>query len=360
MRHPRNIHSRAFYCKCAPFKLLHYFDLLIRFIKKVLKTAHILYDYEEIAALARRAKIKISQMKNYVAEFTPESHLQGNKFFKVIHGKTDRIHSVGLHKHDFVEILWIKSGSGTLIAGSKVRAFSKNFLYISKPWEVHVLEPDKNTLMTFTEIVVERKVVEDFNKFFFAGESGEFSKEAGGVSVKLTPFEISYFDRAASELAWKNDSIFAIYRFLANVHWQIKNVFSAAIPGDIPEWLYEACQRIRNPENLPLGLAKFRELCGKDMSYINRTVRKYLKCTPTDFINDARLRYAKWLLETSSFSTGEISEVCGFSDVAYFCRKFKKKYDMTPGGFRKSAHPDDADFPFANPIVEVKSKAGQA
>ena len=102
----------------------------------------------------------------------------------------------------------------------------------------------------------------------------------------------------------------------------------------MPEWLADACQRIRNPENLSLGLEKFREICGKDMSYINRAMRKYLNCTPTEYINGARLSYAKWLLATSSFSTGEISEVCGFSDLPYFCRKFKEAFDITPSAYR--------------------------
>ena len=69
-------------------------------------------------------------------------------------------------------------------------------------------------------------------------------------------------------------------------------------------------------------------------------MRRYLNCTPTEFINDARLRYAKWLLETSSFSTGEISEACGFSDLPYFCRKFRDKYDCTPTQYRRDIRSD--------------------
>ncbi|MBQ6535147.1 MAG: helix-turn-helix transcriptional regulator, partial [Opitutales bacterium] len=100
----------------------------------------------------------------------------------------------------------------------------------------------------------------------------------------------------------------------------------------------DACQRIRNPENLALGLPKFREICGKEMSYINRAMRRYLNSTPTEFINDARLRYAAWLLETSSYPTSEISDMCGFFDLPYFCRKFKDKYEHTPTQYRKIAH----------------------
>jgi AraC-like DNA-binding protein len=79
-------------------------------------------------------------------------------------------------------------------------------------------------------------------------------------------------------------------------------------------------------------------------------MRRYLGCTPTEFINDARLRYARWMLENSSFSEGEISAACGFSDLPYFCRKFRDKYEQTPteiraskrGGFDQYAGPTRA------------------
>lgn len=35
-------------------------------------------------------------MKNGVTEFSEESHLKGNRYFRVVHGKTDKSHCVGL------------------------------------------------------------------------------------------------------------------------------------------------------------------------------------------------------------------------------------------------------------------------
>lgn len=81
-----------------------------------------------------------------------------------------------------------------------------------------------------------------------------FPRKFGGMSMKLSSFETAYLDRAASELVWQNDSLMAVYRFLINLYWQIKSVFASALPGNMPDWLSDACQRIRNPENLALGL----------------------------------------------------------------------------------------------------------
>lgn len=289
-----------------------------------------------------------------VLEFTDDSHLQGNKYFKVVHGKTDKSKSVGLHKHDFVEVLWIREGSGVLIHGGKTRVFSKNFLYISRPNEVHALEPARNTVMEFSYVAIAKKVFERFKESILIEEDAVHKEKMDGWSIKLSPFEVSYLDRSAAELMWQNDSLMAIFRFLLNLYWQVKNVFVSALPSDMPDWLSDACQRIRNPENLALGLPKFRQICGKDMSYINRAMRRYMNCTPTEFINSARLHYAKWLLETSAYSTGEISEICGFSDLPYFCRKFRDKYECTPTQFRRKAHSEDL-LPDIDPDYKFKN-----
>ena len=275
-------------------------------------------------------------MSKLVTEFSPDSHLQGNRYFRVVHGKTNKSHAVGLHKHDFIEIIWIKSGCGMLISGGKSRKFSKNFLYISKPNEVHALEPDKSTQMQFTYVALARGVMEKFIEEVLCEENELNKKQFAGISLKLSPFETSFLDRAATELAGQNDSLIAILRCLTNLYWQLKGTFSSPLP-EMPDWLLDACQRIRNPENLAIGLTKFREICDKDMSYINRAMRRYLNSTPTEFINTARLKYAAWLLETSSYPTSEISDMCGFSDLPYFCRKFKDKYEYTPSQFRKNA-----------------------
>ena len=158
-----------------------------------------------------------NNMGKMVTEFTQDSHLQGNKYFRVVHGKSDKAHSVGLHRHDFVEVFWVRNGGGMLISSGKERYFSKNFLYISRPNEVHVLEPERNSTLSFTYVAIARDVFEDFMNVVLAGEEELYRNKFAGISLKLSPFETSFLDRAAAELAWQNDSRMAIMRFLLNL-----------------------------------------------------------------------------------------------------------------------------------------------
>lgn len=59
--------------------------------------------------------------------------------------------------------------------------------------------------------------------------------------------------------------------------------------------------------------------------------------TPTDDLIRARVERASWLLKTSEQSLSEIAADCGFSDVYYFNRQFRKRIGITPGKYRAAA-----------------------
>lgn len=54
------------------------------------------------------------------------------------------------------------------------------------------------------------------------------------------------------------------------------------------------------------------------------------------YLNKLRMSRALSLLAKSSFSISEISEACGFSDVKYFSKTFKKTYGSPPSHFKSN------------------------
>ena len=58
--------------------------------------------------------------------------------------------------------------------------------------------------------------------------------------------------------------------------------------------------------------------------------------TPNAYITSQKVKFAKKLLILHEISVKEISELCGYNDVCYFCKVFKKETDMTPSEFRKN------------------------
>lgn len=56
------------------------------------------------------------------------------------------------------------------------------------------------------------------------------------------------------------------------------------------------------------------------------------------YVNKQKIQKSEALLKETNMPVSEIAEKCGFSDVKYFSRVFKKYTDMTPSEYRKTKH----------------------
>lgn len=66
-------------------------------------------------------------------------------------------------------------------------------------------------------------------------------------------------------------------------------------------------------------------------------IRYFKECfnrTPTEYIQNYRLKQSKSMLKHTDDSLTSIANNCGFYDDAHFCRLFKKKYQMSPAKYR--------------------------
>ena len=76
-----------------------------------------------------------------------------------------------------------------------------------------------------------------------------------------------------------------------------------------------------------------------DMSPTNfrREWKKVYSETPLEYKNRLLLSFAKEYLATGLYSVFEIADMCGFSDVSYFVRFFKKHLGVAPGEYKRSS-----------------------
>lgn len=79
------------------------------------------------------------------------------------------------------------------------------------------------------------------------------------------------------------------------------------------------------------------DLCRK--AYLSRNAffkwfKQQFGITPLDYINIERIKLAKQLLTEKRHNISQISAYCGFSDVNYFVRLFKKIEGITPGTYK--------------------------
>ena len=77
-------------------------------------------------------------------------------------------------------------------------------------------------------------------------------------------------------------------------------------------------------------ISDYAALC--DMSEVNfrRLFRKYTGMPPIEYRNDVRLNNAKSKLQSGEYNVCETAELCGFSNLSFFIRLYKKKFGHTP------------------------------
>lgn len=83
-----------------------------------------------------------------------------------------------------------------------------------------------------------------------------------------------------------------------------------------------------------LSLAEYAQRMDASVERLTRLARKGTGKSPMQLVHERRLKEACHRLAQTAQSIGEISSGLGFSDVAYFCRFFKKRAGSTPGQFR--------------------------
>jgi AraC-like DNA-binding protein len=69
--------------------------------------------------------------------------------------------------------------------------------------------------------------------------------------------------------------------------------------------------------------------------YIHRLFRQVFGCSPTVYLEQIRMEAAKEKLRLQ-YAVKEVAYAVGYTDEAYFCRRFKKCFGMTPKHFMKT------------------------
>ena len=70
--------------------------------------------------------------------------------------------------------------------------------------------------------------------------------------------------------------------------------------------------------------------------YLSHVFKQFTGHSVMQYLQKARLAYAKKLLSTDSLSVREISAQCNFGDESNFIRCFKREYGATPLAYRKA------------------------
>ena len=117
----------------------------------------------------------------------------------------------------------------------------------------------------------------------------------------------------------------------------LRNDHLSIVPRD-QKLLNRECAQIKNYLDAnyaeDISLDTLAALTHMNKYYLAHAFAKYTGLSPINYLLQKRIQEAKSLLESTTCSIAEISNILGFSSQSYFSQAFKKATGKTPVQYR--------------------------
>lgn len=240
-----------------------------------------------------------------------------------------------IHWHDYIEIIFVLSGSIKLIISSKEFELNERDMIFVNAGETHRIVSDNNQNM----ILVTRIDLKNYDttykniKNYYFKNNNETNNNRNNNLIKLL---ISLYLETRSGLGPKSDEIVNnIIKVLIN---DFDFINQDTKYGKNDKMMINRLHRIIGyiKENYMVNISLKEISDNEDLSlyYLSHLIKDKFGMNFREYLNFLRLDNAVKLLLSTDKRLIDISFECGFSDQRYFYKQFNKIYDMSPSEFR--------------------------
>ncbi len=252
------------------------------------------------------------------------------------------------HYHDYVEIVYMCSGSTThIVDGDEILLKEGELLFLCQSAKQEILPAGVGDIAVNFIILPE----------FF----DKIIKMMGEVDSPLKRFIIDCLKNKKSKtgyLHFEVSDILPVQNLMENLIWTLiydapnKRSVNQITIGLLFLQLVDLTERIIHSneaeeitvktlsyveENYKSGsLSKLAELLHYDISSISREIKKKTGRTYTELVQEKRLSEALYLLKNTNMTIDEIAANIGYENISFFYRIFKEKYGVTPKKYRNT------------------------
>ena len=254
-----------------------------------------------------------------------DRNIEMEKLFRYVH--------IPAHRHDFVELVFVFSGTCThTVEGQSFQQGAGSFTIVNS-FTSHelVAAPDclclttKVRMDTFREFHIPNLPLLAVPVCFDCGDDA-FMRDMLLTIYEQQTNEACYHDEIVS-LLLQSVLIYCMQNFRDTVKFLYAGTRLAGRMLEIMNYMFE------NYQNITLrGLAHH---FGYSEPYLCKLFREEVGSTFTQILRDFKLKQAKKLLQTTDKKLNEICDTIGYSDTTQFIRDFKQQYGNTPAKYRK-------------------------
>ena len=255
--------------------------------------------------------------------------------------------NVALHWHEEMEIISIKKGRGRVVADQIVYGVEEGDVMAVFPGQLHSIYGVDDQRMDYENII--------FSLSLLMGTEEDLCTERYLLPLVREQVREPLFMRKGMK---GYEAFDGCIRTLDRVSEARGSGYQLAVKGHLYSFLYLAVQsgltlqekrpgRARERIKQVLGyieehygeeldISQAAGMCFYSQSHFMKYFKQYTGQSFVNYLNDYRLSRAGGFLRTTGDTVTEIAGRCGFDNLSYFNRLFRRKYGMTPKEYRES------------------------
>jgi len=265
--------------------------------------------------------------------------------------KHDRFVKFDKHKHDYLEMMFVYSGSiKHEIEGEKLVIEKGEILLLDMNVEHSIEKAGEN------DIAINILIKKEFFDWIFMSQIA-YNDLMSNFIVKALYGKNEF----KQYIHFKTSENHKIYNFMMQIlmeYYDKKNGMETAIRAYIMLLFNELLRdyekylssdlvykidvtisteilRYINSHYKDITLKAMANHFGYNPDYIGKLVKKVIGKTLTDLIKEKRLKQAEYLLQNTKMSVMDVVTEIGYSNVSYFYKQFKDQVGITPDEYRK-------------------------
>lgn len=267
--------------------------------------------------------------------FLIDRYISGDEAFHFARKELAKRYPEAAHDHDYFEVFLIENGRTAHWINGVTQTLEAGQLMFVRPGDVHAFCADRAEGCQIINVMFRIETAAHLAARYTDTLGGRFFN-ANGTLPELHTLGPARFARAvtmAEQLQTAARSLARIEEFLLALVNRIAHS-SSGVTAATPRWFAKACSAALSPEIFRQGATGLVEAAGRSHEHVCRTCKAVTGFTPSEYVNRIRIEYAAQMLRSTEVPLDYIIDGCGFENVSYFYRLFRKQIGMTPRAYR--------------------------
>ncbi len=269
-------------------------------------------------------------MKGYVYE----KHELVNLSFPVLfhYDELHLGHKFSVHWHENIEILFMLNGHGTVTIEDTEHSVKEGDIIVVNSNRIHHVRSLTDRLEYYC-LIIDKDYCDSLGfNLDLINIDEKFNDDKLFDIIAEIAYEVNnkelYFESIVTGNAQK---------ILANLfrnHVSNISEYNSTVAG--VEMIKRSIEYIKKHYSEKITLEDIVEHIGYNKFYFCRTFKKMTGVTVNAYINNVRIQKASAMLVNNGCSVNEAASKCGFNDISYFTKVFKKRTNMMPSKFKSN------------------------